>query len=299
MAQSSHGVERRGYSATVPADGASEQLGAGDSLGPYRIESLLGEGGMGQVFRATDTGTGAVVALKVIKPEHTDEEHARRFAHEARAAGEVSHRNLVGVTGSGEAGGRRYLAMRYVDGPSVAQQIEAHGPLSIEATARLARHVAAGLDALHAAGLVHRDVKPSNIMLDSDGVAALTDFGLAKGSDYSALTAAGQAIGTIDYMAPELIRGEPPTTASDVYSLGCVVYECLAGKPPFGGRGMLQVGLGHLEETPADPCAGRPEAPEHLGAAVLTALEKQPEARPRTPTAYGRLIAVATRVAPG
>jgi serine/threonine protein kinase len=283
----------------VLSSGASESLGAGDALGPYRVEALLGEGGMGQVFRATDTATGDVVALKVIKPEHTGEEHARRFAHEARAAGEVSHRNLVGVTGAGEAGGRRYIAMRFVAGRSVAQRIEAEGPLPVAGVARLARHVAAGLEALHGAGLVHRDVKPSNIMLDEEEVAALTDFGLAKGSDYSALTAAGQAIGTIDYMAPELIKGEPPTPASDVYALGCVVYECLAGRPPFGGRGMLQVGLGHLEETPADPCAERSDAPEHLGAAVLTALEKQPEARPRTATAYARLIAVATRVAPG
>ena len=250
---------------------------------------------MGQVFRATDTATGDVVALKVIKPEHADSEHARRFEHEARAAAEVSHRNLVGVMGAGEADGRRYLAMRFVAGQSVAQRIEARGPLPVDATVRLVRHVAAGLEALHGAGLVHRDVKPSNIMLDEDGVAALTDFGLAKGSDYSALTAAGQAIGTIDYMAPELIKGQAPVPASDIYSLGCVVYECLAGKPPFGGRGMLQVGLGHLEETPADPCAGRDDAPEHLRAAVITALEKAPEARPRTATAYARLVALATR----
>jgi serine/threonine-protein kinase len=282
----------------VPADGASDQLAAGDSLGPYRIESLLGEGGMGQVFRATDTATGDVVALKVIKPELTAEEHARRFVHEARAAGEVEHRNLVGVTGAGEAGGRRYLAMRFVAGSSVAQRIEADGPLPIPAVARLARHVAAGLDALHAAGLVHRDVKPSNIMLDADSVAALTDFGLAKGSDYSALTTAGQAIGTIDYMAPEVIKGQAPTAASDIYALGCVVYECLAGRAPFGGRGMLQAGLAHLEETPADPCAERADAPDHLGPAVLTALEKDPDARPRTATAYARLIAVAARDTP-
>jgi serine/threonine protein kinase len=282
----------------VAADGASDQLAAGDSLGPYRIESLLGEGGMGQVFRATDTATGDVVALKVIKPELTAEEHTRRFVHEARAAGEVEHRNLVGVTGAGEADGRRYLAMRFVPGSSVAQRIEADGPLPIPAVARLARHVASGLDALHAAGLVHRDVKPSNIMLDADDVAALTDFGLAKGSDYSALTAAGQAIGTIDYMAPEVIKGQAPAAASDIYALGCVVYECLAGRPPFGGRGMLQTGLGHLEETPADPCAERTDAPEHLGPAALTALEKDPDARPRTATAYARLIAVAARDTP-
>jgi serine/threonine protein kinase len=284
----------------VSNSGASEALAVGDALGPYRIDALLGEGGMGQVFLATNGSTGDVVALKVIKPELTsDEEHARRFVREARAAGEVQHRNLVGVIDAGEVDGRRYLAMRFVEGRSVDERLQAEGPLPIEAVARLTRHVAAGLDALHAVGLVHRDVKPSNILLDAEGTAALTDFGLAKGSDYSALTAVGRAVGTIDYLAPELIKGEQPTPASDLYSLGCVVYECLAGKPPFAGRGLLQVGLGHLEETPADPCAERDDAPAHLGTAVLTALEKDPATRPATATAYARMIAVATRVAPG
>ena len=118
---------------------------------------------------------------------------------------------------------------------------------------RIAADVAAGLDALHGAGIVHRDVKPSNVLLDADGAARLTDFGLAKGADYSALTQPGQMVGTIDYLAPELIRGDEPTAGSDIYAFGCLVYACVAGRPPFGGRGMLQIGVGHLDEEPPDP----------------------------------------------
>ena len=128
--------------------------------------------------------------------------------------------------------------------------------------------MAAGLDALHRAGIVHRDVKPSNVLLDADGAARLTDFGLAKGQDYSVLTLPGQMLGTIDYLAPELIRGDEPTAGSDIYAFGCLVYACVAGQPPFAGRGMLQIGVGHLDEEPPDPCAQRPDAPDGFGEAV-------------------------------
>jgi serine/threonine protein kinase len=274
----------------------SDALGVGDALGPYEIESVLGEGGMGQVFKARNRDSGEIVALKVVKHALAgDEQSARRFLHEARAAQEVEHRHLVGVVDAGEADGRRYLAMRYVPGRTLDALLEADGPLPIDDTVRIATHVAAGLDALHAAGIVHRDVKASNIMIDEDGSAALTDFGLAKGSDYSAVTKMGQAVGTIDYLAPELIRGEPPTAASDLYSLGCVVFECLTGNTPFGGRGLLRVGLGHLDEAPADPCAERPEAPPELAYAVNTALAKDPAARPPSSTAYARMVALAAK----
>ena len=211
----------------------------GDAVGPYRIQAILGEGGMGQVFRAAHVQTGALVALKLLKPEvANDEGLIRRLLREARAA---------------------------------------------------------GLDALHRAGIVHRDVKPSNVLLDVDGAARLTDFGLAKGHDYSALTLPGQMLGTIDYLAPELIRGDEPTAGSDIYAFGCLVYACVAGQPPFGGRGMLQIGVGHLDEEPPDPCAQRPEAPDGFGEAVCFALRKLPAERPATATAYARLIAVGAR----
>ena len=263
-------------------------------IGPYRLEQVLGEGGMGKVFRAVRESDGTVVALKVVRSELAgDEQHARRFRREARAASEVDHRHLVGVLDAGEAGGRRYLAMRFISGRSLDQRIEADGPLSVGATVQLACEIGAGIDALHAAGLVHRDIKPSNIMLEEHGGAALTDFGLAKSGKYSEITQAGQVLGTLDYLAPEAIRGHEPGPAADIYALGCVVFECLAGRPPFGHKTVFEVGLGHLEEPPPDPCAARPESPAGFASIVLQALAKAPAERPPTATAYARTLSVA------
>ena len=149
--------------------------------------------------------------------------------------------------------------------------------------------VGAGLDALHAAGLIHRDVKPANIMVDENGAAALTDFGLAKGPAYTVLTRTGRVVGTPHYLAPELIEGSAATPASDVYALGCVAYECVAGSAPFAHLHGFEVPFGHLEETPRDPCEGR-SAPSGLGRAVLEALAKDPLRRPPTGTAYAHLL---------
>ena len=267
--------------------------GVGDAVGHYRIEAVLGEGGMGRVFRAAHEQTGALVALKLLKPESAgDQGLIRRLLREARAARTVEHRHLVGLLDAGEADGEHYLALELVPGVTVGERIDAEGPLPLDDVVRIAADVAAGLDALHGAGIVHRDIKPSNVLLDADGAARLTDFGLAKGSDYSALTAPGQMVGTIDYLAPEVIRGDEPTAASDIYAFGCLVYACVAGRPPFAGRGMLQIGVGHLDEEPPDPCAERSDAPDGFGQAVAYALRKTPAERPATATAYARLIAV-------
>jgi serine/threonine protein kinase len=272
----------------------------GDAVGPYRIEAVLGEGGMGRVFRAAHAQTGTLVALKLLKPEYAgDEGHVRRLLREARAAGTVEHRHLVGVLDAGEDEGVHYLALELVPGRSVDQRIGAEGPLPLDDVVRIAAGVAAGLDALHDAGIVHRDIKPSNVLLDADGSARLTDFGLAKGKGYSALTAPGQMVGTMDYLAPELIRGEQPSPASDVYAFGCLVYACVAGAPPFGGRGLFAAGAAHLDEEPPDPCALRTDAPAGFGEAVVYALRKAPSDRPPTATAYARLIAVGARGASG
>jgi serine/threonine protein kinase len=270
--------------------------GVGDAVGPYRIEGFLGEGGMGQVFRAAHAQTGALVALKLLKPEFArDEALIRRLLREARAARAVEHRHLVGLLDAGEADGRHYLALELVPGRSLDQRIDAEGPLPLDDVVRIAADVAAGLDALHGAGIVHRDVKPSNVLLDAGGAARLTDFGLAKGRDYSVLTTPGQMLGTMDYLAPELIRGDEPSAASDVYAFGCLVYACVAGRPPFAGRGLFGVGAGHLDEEPPDPCAQRADVPDGFGEAIGFALRKAPADRPSTATAYARLIAVGAR----
>ena len=274
---------------------APQELQAGDRLGPYRLESLLGEGGMGLVFRAVREPDGEVVALKVLRRELShDETYRRRFVHEARAAGEVRERHLVPVLDAGDEEGRSFLAVSFVPGPTLEQRIQA-GPIPIVDIVRITAEVGAGLDTLHAADLVHRDVKPSNIILSEEGGAMLTDFGLAKGRAYTVLTRPGQVMGTLDYIAPELIRGQAATAASDIYALGCVVYECLRGHAPFAQKTVYQVAAAHLEEEPEDPCAERADCPKGFGWAVLRALEKDPAKRPGTATAYGQIVRLAAR----
>jgi serine/threonine protein kinase len=272
----------------------AEDLGPGGRLGPYRLESILGEGGMGIVFHAIREPEGDQVALKVLRRELThDETYRRRFTHEARAAGEVRHRHLVPVLDAGEADGRTFLAVAYVRGESLEHRIQVRGALPLAEVAGLTAQVGAGLDALHREELIHRDVKPSNIMIDDEGTAALTDFGLAKGRAYTVLTKPGQVMGTLDYLAPELIKGQPATAASDIYALGCVVYECLAGHPPFAEKSVFQVGIAHLEEEPPDPTTDRDDAPEGLAWSILRALEKDPARRPPSATAYAQMVRLA------
>jgi serine/threonine protein kinase len=266
----------------------------GRRLGPYRIQARLGEGGMGIVFRAVRDRDGRTVALKVLRDElGQDEAYRRRLAREARAAAEVDHPNLAGVLEAGEADGRAFLAVRYVDGRSLADALSADGPLEMPRLLRLAAEVGAGLDALHQRGLVHRDVKPANIMLAGDGTAVLCDLGLAKGLAYTVLTRPGQVLGTVDYLAPELIGGEPAGPASDLYALGCVLFECIAGAPPFAGRGLLRIGMAHLQEEPGDPAAARVDIPPAVSWTVRQALAKDPRRRPPTGTAFSRMLRLA------
>jgi serine/threonine-protein kinase len=277
------------------AGDASVALEPGRRLGPYRLEALLGEGAVGLVFRAEREPDGVVVALKVLRPElSADDVYRRRFVHEARAASEVRHKHLVPILDAGEAAGRSYLAVAYVEGRTLEDRLEAEGALPIDDAVRLVAEVASGLDALHHAGIVHRDVKPSNVMLDASGTAALTDFGLAKGRAYTVLTKPGQVLGTLDYLAPEIVRGQEATPASDVYALGCVTYECVSGHPPFADKNLFEIAGAHLSAEPSDPCTDRPDAPEGLGWAVLQAMAKEPAKRPPTATAYAHMVGLAS-----
>jgi serine/threonine-protein kinase len=272
----------------LPAD--RRELAAGDVLGGYRLEELLGEGGMGLVFRAVRVSDGAIVALKVLKVAFVDDEtYKQRFLHEGRAAMDVRHENLVPIFEAGEVDGRHFLAVAYVAGPTLQEHITQSGRLPVEEIVGLASGLASGLDALHERGIVHRDLKSSNVLLENE-TAMLTDFGLAKGAGYTVLTKPGQVMGTLEYMAPELIRGEPATRASDLYALGCMVYECAAGKTPFGDRSLFEVGIAHLDEEPSDPGADRSDWPEPLSVAVLEALRKEPDLRPGSATAYADLL---------
>lgn len=248
---------------------------------------------MGVVFRAVREPDGDKVALKVLRAElSADETFRRRFAHEARAAGEVRHKHLVPITEAGEADGRPYLAVSFVRGRTLERRL-AGGPLPILEMVRVVAHVASGLDALHNAGIVHRDVKPSNVIIDESGSARLTDFGLAKGRAYTVLTKPGVVMGTLDYLAPEMLRGAEATGASDIYALGCMAFECTAGRAPFADRSMFDLASAHLNVEPPDPCADRDDAPDGLSWAIVQALAKDPGKRPPTATAYAHLVSFA------
>ena len=270
-------------------------LELGDTFGPYRLESVLGEGAIGVVFAATRED-GTVVALKVLKKLLSQNEvYRQRFLREARVAEEVRHPHLVPILEAGEARGYHYLAVAYVEGGTLADRIESNGPLPLDECLRLAAEIASGLDALHASGIVHRDVKPSNVMLDPSGRAAVTDFGLAKGPAYTVLTTPGQVMGTLDYIAPELIRGEPAGPASDIYALACVLYECLTGAAPFADRRLFEVAVAHLEDAPPDASERRAEVPRPLSDILRQAMAKEPAQRPRTGTAFAHLLRAASR----
>ena len=265
------------------------ELEVGDALGPYRLEELLGEGGMGLVFRAVRQSDGQLVALKVLRQALSgDETVRRRFVHEARASAQVSHPHLVPIFDAGELDGCQYLAMAYVAGPTLEDRIRTQARLGIEDVLRLAADVGAALDALHERSIVHRDVKPSNVLFGDDGRALLTDFGLAKGRGYTVLTEPGHVFGTLHYVAPELILGEPATPATDLYALGCVVFEAATGTPPFAAADPVQVGLGHLQKAPPDPRSRGVDWPPALSDALLRALAKERDSRPASGADFAR-----------
>jgi serine/threonine protein kinase len=270
-------------------------LAADDRVGTrfahYQIASLIGVGGMGRVYRAT-AGDGTPVALKLVKRDLArDETFRRRFRREARIAQTVRNPHVVPVRDTGEHDGIPYLAAQFIEGTSLDQKLEVEGMLDLATTVRICMQVADGLQALWAAGMVHRDVKPGNILLDRRQTAYITDFGLAKESDGTVLTRPGQPLGSMDYMPPEQIRGEPVTGAADIYSLGCVVFECLNGRPPFADREGMRVLWAHLQDEPPDLSAERTDVTREFAEELSTALRKVPAERPRTSTDYARALA--------
>ncbi len=269
----------------------------GTRISDYTVEDVLGEGGMGKVYTAT-APDGTLVALKVVKDAFArDETFRRRFAREARIAQTVKHANVVPVLDTGEADGIPFMAQEFIDGRSLDQTIRQEGPLEVETALRVCGDVAAGLEALWEAGMVHRDVKPANILIDRGGRAYITDFGLAKDTQGSFLTQPGQALGSMDYMAPEQIRGEPVTAATDIYALGCVMYEALCGKPPFSDSTGMKILWAHLQDEPPDPTIRRSELTPEFATALLQAMAKDPADRPASAGEYARSLRKAWRSA--
>ena len=273
-------------------------LAPGRLVGDYRLEESLGEGAGGLVFRALSPD-GATVAVKVLRPDRaTDDVLRARFAREARLARELDSRHVAPILEVGDVEGSVFLVMPLYTGGSLSARLRDRRRLDLGETIELAAQLGRGLDALHGHGIVHRDVKPSNVLLAGDGTAALSDFGLARAADSTRLTEEGQVVGTPHYLAPELIEGREAARASDVYALGCVLHECLVGSPPFAGRALAEIGFAHLVEPPPDAHDLRPELPADVGAALLSALAKNPSDRPTTGTALARLLHVARTSSP-
>ncbi len=249
--------------------------------GRYELEELVGTGGMSSVYRAHDRQLERNVALKVLHERlGADDEHVSRFRHEARAVAQLSHPNVVTVIDRFEEGGRQYIVFEYVDGENLKQLCERTGPLPVRRALEIAVAVADGLAYAHEHGVVHRDVKPQNVLLSRDGEIKVTDFGIARSLDAeSGLTLTGTVLGTSSYLSPEQASGLRVTPAADVYSLGVVLYELLAGEVPFPGGNQVVVALKHVNEPPPSLLERRPDVPARLAAAVAQALQKDPERR--------------------
>lgn len=248
-------------------------------LGRYRLDELLGSGGSAQVWRAHDTATGHTVALKVLAPVLTgDPEYRRRFEREARAASLLHGPHVVAVRAYGELEGRLYIESEFVDGLDVEALLEWEGPLEPAAAVRLIGQVAVALDEAHAAGLVHRDVKPQNIIVAPDDTAYLIDFGAALEDGQAAVTRTGMLVGTPAYMAPERYSGIS-APRSDIYSLACVLYECLTGRRPFRSGNPAQLMRAQLESTAPPPSTLAPGVSAALDRVIARAMAKDPAER--------------------
>ncbi|MDT7742296.1 MAG: hypothetical protein QOE59_1374, partial [Actinomycetota bacterium] len=279
------------------------EVGIGAGIGRYRLEELLGRGGMGEVWRAYDTGRERWVALKLLlEPLAQDEEFVARFRREARLAARLSDPHILPIHDFGELEGRLYIDMRMVDGPYLAKVV-ARGPVPPDRTAAIVSQVASALDAAHTGGLVHRDVKPANVLLAArDPVFAyLTDFGVAAEQNRSdGLTEAGTVIGTLAYLAPETFEGIPPGPASDVYALGCVLAEMLIGHPPFKTSTPAQALRAHVNEPPPRPSERDSRVPAAFDDVVARAMAKDPARRYRSAGELGAdlVAAVGSRSRP-
>ncbi|HEX5195730.1 MAG TPA: serine/threonine-protein kinase [Gaiellales bacterium] len=250
----------------------------------YRIDAVLGQGGMGVVYRATHPRLGSVVAIKAMDLRLSrDESQRERFLHEAHIAASLNHPNVIPIFDAGYEGDELYIVMRYVAGADLGKALRARGPLDVPTTAHLLRQAGRGLDAAHKRGLVHRDVKPANLLLEAataellDAHLYVADFGLVAVAE-----ATGTSVGTAAYMAPEQIEGGPVDPGTDVYALGCVAYECLCGVPPFSREADAAVLWAHMQEDPTPPSAVRSELPRSVDQAIARAMAKDPADRYRS-----------------
>jgi beta-lactam-binding protein with PASTA domain/tRNA A-37 threonylcarbamoyl transferase component Bud32 len=247
--------------------------------GRYRVIRRLGSGGMANVYLAEDEELGRRVAIKVLDEKHAnDEQFVERFRREAKNAASLSHPNIVSIYDRGEAEGTYYIAMEYIEGRTLKDLILSRGPLPTERAVSYARQILGAVRFAHRKGIVHRDIKPHNVLVDTDGRLKVTDFGIAR-AGASQMTEAGSIIGTAQYLSPEQARGASVDQRSDLYSVGIVLYEMLTGSVPFTGDTPVEIAMKHISAVPQPPSAARPSVPDDLDLVVLRALAKDPRER--------------------
>src|SRR5256886_48552 len=247
--------------------------------GRYRILRKLGTGGMANVYLAEDEVLGRRVAIKILNDRHAgDDQFVERFRREAKNAASLSHPNIVSIYDRGEAEGTYYIAMEYLDGRSLKELIVARGPAPIHLAVDYARQILAAIRFAHRHGIVHRDIKPHNVLVDGEGRLKVTDFGIAR-AGVSQMTEAGSIIGTAQYLSPEQAKGSPVDQTSDLYSVGVVLYELLTGVVPFSGDTPVEIAMKHLSSVPEPPSAKRADVPRDLDMVVMRALAKEPSER--------------------
>jgi eukaryotic-like serine/threonine-protein kinase len=248
--------------------------------GRYRVLRRLGSGGMANVYLAEDEELGRRIAIKILNERHAaDEQFIERFRREAKNAAGLSHPNIVQIYDRGEAEGTYYIAMEYLGGRTLKETVADRQPLPIREAIDYARQILAALRFAHRNGIVHRDIKPHNALMDDDGRLKVSDFGIARAGAASQMTEAGSIIGTAQYLSPEQARGAAVDHRSDLYSLGIVLYELLTGTVPFTGDTPVEIAMKHLSKVPEPPSAKRPEIPRALDQVVLRALAKDPDDR--------------------
>ena len=254
--------------------------------GRYELQSRIAIGGMGEVWEATDHVIGRTVAIKILKDEYMgDPGFLERFRAEARHAALVNHEGIASVFDYGEENGSAFLVMELVPGEALSTILERDGSLSTDRTLDVVAQTAAALQAAHAAGLVHRDIKPGNLLITPDGRVKITDFGIARIADQVPLTATGQVMGTVQYLSPEQASGHPASPSTDIYSLGIVAYECLAGKRPFTGESQVAIAMAQINEQPP---ALPPTVAEPVQNFVMAMIAKKPEDRPASAASVAR-----------
>jgi hypothetical protein len=266
------------------------ELGPGAHIAGYTIESVAGQGGMGVVYRARDANLDRLVALKVIAPDLAkDEDFRGRFKRESRLAAAIEHPNVIPIYEAGESDGVLYISMRFVDGTDLRSVLQRQGRFEPVRAARFVAQVAAALDAAHAHGLVHRDVKPANVLLAADDHVYLTDFGLTKrAASESAMTKTGQFVGTVDYVAPEQVEGGRVDARTDVYALACVLYHLLTGQVPFDKPSEMAKLFAHVNEPPPAASDAVPGLPAELDDVIRRGMAKDPAERFQSAGDLGR-----------